>query len=197
MSNCTPQTASSDIDWGRFDNDTDAQSSSAAGRTDQSAAVATNEVAPRNFAAAAAVPVNLPPFPDRVSYLLGRLPIKFDTAEAIIQLPEPIKGFSCAVVVVNSGILSDCYRDNSKACGVPVALRGQPINDREIKVWLDAKGGDGKVRGLGWVAGDYQGSAPKTRSIEIGVPYVEVVVYVGVDCGCASDKWAPETPQWG
>lgn len=187
MTNNTP-----DINW-----ETVVPSAGNDAESAQTAESATQRVsyAPVASAAAAAPPNNLPPFPQGVSYMIGRLPIKVDTAVAIVQLPEPIKGVNCATVVVNSGVLSDCYRDSSKVC-VPTALRGQPINDREIKVVLDGAG-DGKVVGPGWTAGDYPGSMPKTRSIEVGVPYVEVVLFVGVDCGCNSEKWAPDTPEWG
>lgn len=172
-----------DINWGKIVN------------TGETADAAETTVAPSAAPAAApAAPPNLPPFPQGVSWMIGRLPIKADTSVAIVQLPEAIKGVSCATVMVNSGVLSDCFRDSSKVC-VPSALRGQPINDREIKIVLDGAG-DGKVVGPGWTAGAYPGSMPETRSIEVGVPYVEVVVYIGVGCGCDTDKWAPDN-EWG
>lgn len=168
--------------------DSDAQSSKTAQSADSVATVAPRASAP------AAPPNNLPPFPQGVSYLIGRLPIKGDTSVAIVELPEPIAGVHCAAVMVNSGILSDCYRPAGNKC-VPTAMRGQPINDRQIKVVLDGAGE--KVSGPGWQPGAYPGSTPTTRSVEVGVPYVEVVLYVGVDCGCNSENWAPETPEWG
>lgn len=137
---------------------------------------------------------NLPPFPQGMSYMIGRLPIKCDTKRAVVQLPEPIKNVHCAVVVVNSGVLADCYRPSPNVC-VPNALSGRPLNDREILVVTDSDG-DGKTVGAGWTPGTYQGSQPTTRSIETGVPYVEVVVYIGVGCGCDSDNWAADN-EWG
>lgn len=160
------------------------------------------EAAPRASSAPAAASAqsvafdnNLPPFPQGVSYMIGRLPIKCDTSVAMVQLPEPIKGVSCAVVLPNSGVLSDCHRDASSLC-VPNVKRAYPINDREIKVVLDGQG-DGKAVGPGWVGGQYPGAQPTTRPIETGVPYVEVVVFVGVDCGCDGENWAADTPDWG
>lgn len=138
---------------------------------------------------------NSAPFPEGFSYMVGRLPIKNDTGEAIIELPEPIKNVSCAAVVVNSGVLSDCYRPARNKCGTPTALRGQPVNDRQILVTLD---GDGeRVTGPGWVPGSqYPGAAPKTRSIDVGVPYAEVVLFIGPECGCSSENWAADD-EWG
>ena len=149
-------------------------------------------------AAAQSAPVgkasnNLPPFPQGVSYLIGRLPIKGDTSEAIVQLPEATAGVSCAVVLPNTGVLSDCYRP-ARGC-VPNALRAQPINDREIRVTLDGTGD--KTTGPGWVPGAYPGSAPETRAIDVGVPYVEVVVFIGPACGCSSENWVSDTNEWG
>lgn len=145
--------------------------------------------------ATAAAYQNLPPFPQGFAYMVGRLPIKGDTGEAVVELPEPIKGVSCATVMVNSGVLSDCYRPAKNKCSTPVALRGQPINDRQILVTLD---GDGeKVTGPGWVAGSqYPGAAPETRSVDVGVPYVEVVLFIGPKCGCSSENWASDD-EWG
>ena len=138
---------------------------------------------------------NSAPFPEGFSYMVGRLPIKNDTGEAVIELPEPTKGVSCAAVVVNSGVLSDCYRPAKNKCGTPTALRGQPVNDRQILVTLD---GDGdRVTGPGWVAGSqYPGAAPKTRSVDVGVPYAEVVLFIGPECGCNSENWAADD-EWG
>lgn len=164
--------------------------------SDSGVAEAAASTIPAPRASAAAAPSNnLPPFPQGVSYLIGRLPITCDTAVAVLTLPEPIKGISCAVVLPNSGVLSDCHNDSSKKC-VPNALRAYPINDRAVRVVLDAPG-DKVTTGPGWVEGGYPGSLPTTLGVEVGVPYVEVVVFVGVDCGCSSENWAPDTPEWG
>ncbi|KGI79385.1 hypothetical protein IL38_24120 [Actinopolyspora erythraea] len=143
-----------------------------------------------------AAPNNMPPFPQGFGYMVGRLPIKGDTAKAIVQLPEKLKGISCAAVLVNSGVLSDCYKDGSKVCA-PTALSGRPINDREIAVFTDAPG-DEVVRGPGWVVSGYYypGALPTTRPVEVGVPYVEVMVIVGPDCGCDGENWADDN-EWG
>ncbi|MFC0602582.1 hypothetical protein [Streptomyces palmae] len=141
-----------------------------------------------------AVPVpmqaNLPPTPPNTALIAGRLPIKCDTGRAVIQLPEKIQKAHCALVLPNTGVLSDCYRPAKNVC-LPNALRARPINDREFEVILD--GGEGVVKGLGWTRdGDYPGALLKTRAIETGVPYVEILVMVGIDCGCDSENWASE-----
>lgn len=142
-----------------------------------------------------AAPSNLPPFPQGFGYLIGRLPIKGDTGKAVVQLLEPTKGVSCAAVFVNSGVLSDCYRP-AKGCGAPTALKGQPRNDREIVVTLDGDS-DEVITGPGWVAGSqYPGAPAETRSVDAGVPYVEIMLVVGPDCGCSSENWAPDN-EWG
>lgn len=136
---------------------------------------------------------NLPPTPAQTGILAGRLPIRGDTGKAILQLPEPVKDLHCALVMVNSGVLSDCHNPAKNRC-VPVALRGNPINDREIEVILD--GGDHVAKGLGWTPGNYPGATPTTREIEVNTPYVEVLALVGVACGCDSQNWASDN-EWG
>lgn len=141
--------------------------------------------------AARSAPVvrNVSPTPPQTGFLAGRLPIQGDTGKAVVQLPEPVKDLHCALVVPNTSVLSDCYRPAKSRC-MPNALRAYPINDREIEVILD--GGDHVARGLGWKAGDYPGASPTTRSVETGVPFVEVLVLVGLGCGCDSENWASE-----
>jgi hypothetical protein len=136
---------------------------------------------------------SLPPTPPNSGFIAGRLPIQCDTGKAIIQLPEPIKLAHCAVVLPNTGVLSDCYRPAKKVC-VPNALRARPLNDREFEVILD--GGEHVAKGLGWaLSGSYPGALPETRSIDTDVPYVEILALVGVDCGCDSENWASD--EWG
>ncbi|MFJ5173728.1 hypothetical protein ACIP68_07745 [Streptomyces griseoviridis] len=133
---------------------------------------------------------NLPPTPPNTALLAGRLPIKCDTGKAIIQLPEKIKKVHCALVLANTGVLSECLRPAKDVC-LPNALRARPLNDREFEVVLD--GGEGVAKGLGWVKdGDYPGAQLKTRAIETGVPYVEILVMVGLDCGCEGENWASD-----
>ncbi|MBO0819320.1 MAG: hypothetical protein J2P26_00565 [Nocardiopsaceae bacterium] len=153
-------------------------------------AAPTAPAAVRAAGPAGAAVSNLPPTPPQTGLIAGRLPIQGDTGKAILRLPEPVKGLHCAVVMVNTGVLSDCYRPAKRAC-VPTALRGRPLNDAEIEVILD--GGDHVARGLGWtVSSSYPGANLETRQIEVDVPYVEVLALVGVECGCDADKWADE-----
>lgn len=136
---------------------------------------------------------NLPPTPPNTALIAGRLPIKGDTGRAIIQLPEKVKLVHCALAVANTSVLSDCYRPAKNVC-IPNALRARPLNDREFEVILD--GGDGVVKGLGWTKdGAYPGALPVTRSVETGVPFVEILVMVGIDCGCNSENWADDN-EW-
>lgn len=135
----------------------------------------------------AAASSNLPPFPQGGAYMVGRLPLsECMPGKAIVQLPEAIDGVHCATVVANTGVLSDCYTDSSNEPS-PQVRNARPINDREIVVYF-AKG-EGVAKGLGWTPGDYQGSQPTTRNIGTGVPYVEVVLFIGPACGCSSDDW--------
>lgn len=138
-------------------------------------------------AAPAAMANNMPPFPDRFAYMVGRLPLSECTpGKAIVQLPEAIDGVHCATVVANTGVLSDCYTDSSGEPS-PQVRNARPVNDREIVVFFTK--GEGTAKGPGWTAGSYPGSMPTTRSVGVGVPYVEVVLFVGPDCGCASEDW--------
>lgn len=136
---------------------------------------------------------SLPPFPAQTAMVVGRLPIQGDTGKAIIQLPEPVKDVHCAFTVANTGVLSDCTRTIRNAC-VPAVLRSRPLNDREFEVLLD--GGDYTAKGAGWTPGTYPGAAPQTRSIDVGVPYVEILAIIGIDCGCSSENWASDN-EWG
>lgn len=130
---------------------------------------------------------NLPPFPQGFAYMVGRLPLSECTpGKAIVQLPEAVDGVHCAFVVANTGVLSDCYSDNANEAS-PQVRNARPINDREIAVFFTK--GEGVAKGPGWVAGQYPGSMPTTRSVGLGVPYVEVLVIVGPDCGCSSEDW--------
>lgn len=164
----------------------------AAGASGASGATAT---AGASGAAGAKATQNLPPFPQGFGYMVGRLPISGNAGRAVVQLPEPIKGVSCAFTVANVTVLSDCYRSGNRKC-TPNVVGSRPLNDREIEVELDG-GGDEVARGLGWTLGSqYPGAQPETRSVETGQPAVEVLLIIGPKCGCDAENWASDD-EWG
>lgn len=158
------------IDWNAIaDSDTDSHAS-----------------APRDVAA----PMAAAPLPD-LPMVIGRLPIKCGAKRAVIQLPEASTGVKCAFTVANTSVLSDCNNETDDVC-LPSVLYSRPLNDREIEVTFAGKG-EGTIKGLGWTADPYGGQL-KTRSIEFGQPFVEVLVVVSrsISCGCDSENWASE-----
>ncbi|HLT10307.1 MAG TPA: hypothetical protein VK028_05800 [Micromonosporaceae bacterium] len=133
------------------------------------------------------------PLPD-LPLVIGRLPIKCGAKKAVIQLPEATSGVKCAFTVANTSVLSDCNNEADDVC-LPSVLYSRPLNDREIEVVFAGKG-EGTVKGLGWTADPYGGQL-KTRSIEFGQPFVEVLVVASrnIGCGCDSENWASEDYQ--
>lgn len=150
--------------------------------------------APAQYGGFASAPlpsaITLPELPE----VIGRLPIKPGTRIAIIQLPEPIKGVSCAAVFANVTILSDCDAPAKPGCGRPAVKYARPLNDREIEV--EFWDGDGTVAGPGWKTSAYPGGQLETRPVPLGVPVVEVKIVSGraITCGCDPDKWAVDSP---
>lgn len=138
-------------------------------------------------AAAAAPRMNLPELP----LVVGRLPIRCDTKRAIIQLPQAIKGVSCAAVFPNTSVLSDCYVAAADICR-PAPKFARPLNDRDIEVVFWGNDNGGTETGPGWKDAAYPGGQLETRSIDFGVPFVEILLVAGrtLTCGCDSEKWA-------
>ncbi|WP_367139625.1 hypothetical protein [Saccharothrix sp. HUAS TT1] len=153
---------------------------------DAAATADTPDPTPQHAAHAPVPRTNLPELPE----IIGRLPIKPGTGVAVLQLPQPVKGVSCAAVFANSSILSDCDRPAPSLCNRPAVKYARPLNDREIEVvfW----DGDEKITGPGWKDNPYPGGQLETRVVPIGVPFVEVKLVVGrtIQCGCDPERWA-------
>lgn len=176
----TEQT-SSGFDWGEIVQDT-----SSSGRAAQSAPVASG-----------AQPKNLPPFPQGFSLMVGRLPLEGCTpGRAIVQLPKPTDGLACASLSANVQISSDCENDYSDE-PLPKVKKVIAKNDRDILVEFE-RGGDATVKGPGWtLSNDYPGALAETRTVQIGVPYVDVRVWIGPECmPCDPETWSTEDNSW-
>lgn len=125
--------------------------------------------------------------------VIGRLPLKGNPSRAIINLPEPYKGVSCAAVFHNVNVLTDCYKPNAMACR-PVSKYARPLNDRQIEV--EFWDGDGTtIEGPGWKESGYPGGQLETRPMLTGQPFVEIKLVSGrtIVCSpCDPDNYAPE-----
>lgn len=140
--------------------------------------------------AAAAPSAAAAPLPD-LPLVVGRLPIECGAKRAVVQLPEATKGVKCAAVFANASVLSDCGNEADNVC-LPSVLYARPLNDREIEVVFAGKG-ERTVKGPGWKSDPYGGQMT-TRSVDFGVPFVEVLVVTGrsITCGCDSENWASD-----
>jgi hypothetical protein len=133
-----------------------------------------------------------PPPPD-LPRLIGRLPLPNmscgGVGKAILQLPEATEGVKCAYTNANTSVLSNCGNE-AENVSLPAVHHSRPLNDREIEVVFAGKGEE-VIKGFGWKSDPYGGQLT-TRSIDFGVPFVEVEVVVSrsIPCGCDTDKWA-------